>query len=397
MSVNRRHLALGLAAIVAAMAFGGVVVAALAGKFGGRTYPVTVSFDRAGQLLETGGDVKLRGVLVGTISGVTLTADGRALITLAMYPAQRVPHNVTASIRGKTLFGEKFIELRDAGPTEGVLRAGDEITETVEPFELESVLEAALPLLDAVSPGDLGGALAALAEGLAGQEEEARRAIDNGLVALRSLNAHGSDLDRLLAGLDETSGALGRAAPDFVDALGDLDAFNRTVIANAGDVRGALAGAPTWLDALARIVEARYPDLVDLSLRGADILDLVVVHKDALPGTVTALRNFTQAWVETLSVGCADKDGRTIGEVHPSLEGSTCWQIWQLTAEEDKVPGGYTGEDQPSPDGEVAARAYRAQLRRLLGLRFPREASDLAAFLYEPLRDEGGLIPEGVR
>lgn len=394
---NRRNFLLGTAAIAAMAAFSLLVALVLAGSLGGEAYRVTAVFDRAGQLLDQGGDVKLRGVLVGAIDTKVVAPDGTATIVLAMDPSQPVPANVTAAIRGKTLFGEKFIELRDTdGPPEGLLADGDLIPleRTLGAFELEDVFDRALPLLEEVEPGDLRGLLRALAEGVAGQEQQARRALDNGLVALQNLNRNSANLSALLGGLDESSDALSRASPELVEALRQLDAFNRTIVANSSELEGALQNTPEWLDIAGQIMEVRLQDLLDISIKGADILDLASEHRGRLPFTVEALRNFTQAWVTNMSVGCVDASGSSIGEVHPELAGSTCWQVWNLSAENPKSPGAYSDADQPKPDSATAGRAYRAQLRTLLRVPFPDEVSDLSSLLYSPVRDHYGLIPE---
>ncbi|MGH2725482.1 MAG: hypothetical protein ACRDKS_00735, partial [Actinomycetota bacterium] len=81
-------------------------------------------------------------------------------------------------------------------------------------------------------------------------------------------------------------------------------------------------------------------------------------------------------------------DGVSVETVNP---GSTCWQVWALTAEKSRP--GY-GPEGPMPGSEVAAAAYAAQLRQLLRLPFGTSASGLANLLLAPIRDPRGLIPE---
>lgn len=392
-----RYVLIGLAAILATAMFGVYVINGLGGRTGG-PFQVKVSFERVGQLLRVSGDVKLRGVLVGQIHEIAKHIDGAAEVTLTLQPEHRIPGDVSATIRGKTLFGEKFVELIDPpAPSGALLRHGDEIPEsrTIPPLELEQVLDSLQPLLDAVEPGQLGGAIGALAKGLAGQEDEARRAIDNTLVLLETLGASRADLDRLLSGLDEGSDAFARATPDFVAALAELDVLARELIENSDDLRAVLGDAPEWLDMAAKLVEDRYTDLVDLSVKGADILALVASHASDLPATVEALKAFTQAWVTNLSSPCENIAGVSVGEAHPSLAGSTCWQVWALTSEKNRVPGGY-GPEGPMPGSAVAAAAYTAQLRQLLRLPFGTAPSDVATLLHRPIRDARGLIPEAL-
>lgn len=394
----------GAVGILLTIGFFGFVIRSLSGDQRG-AYLVSASFDRAGQLLKEGGDVKLRGILVGRISDIQRAPSGRITLSLAMDGSQMVPKDVTASIRGKTLFGEKYVALiDDRAASSDRLRDGDVIPQdrTVEPFELEQVLQTALPLLEVVEPGDLGGALRALAEGFAGQEDEGRRAIDNGLLALQGLNEQNEGLARLLSGLDESTSALAVSAPSLISALRDLNELNQTVIANKGDLSGSLKDTPRWLGSLASLMRARYSDLLDIAIQGNDVLDVVTAKRSVIPTTVEGLKNFTQAWVTDLSVGCKKASGQTIGEAHPNrpdgtgLEGTTCWQIWQVDNRADPKENktAYTGSDRPVPNPQAAQAAYLAQLRTLLALPFGREVPALSPLLFDAIKDANGLVPE---
>jgi phospholipid/cholesterol/gamma-HCH transport system substrate-binding protein len=404
MSAARRNLVLGLAGIALTVGFVAFVLSSLGGHPGG-PFQVKVTFARVGQLLRVSGDVKLRGVQVGQVAKIEHRSNGTVVVTLALHPGMQIPEDVSATVGAKTLFGEKFVALEDPKRPNGkLLRNGDVIPEdrTTPPFELDQVIAALVPILDSAQPGDLGGALHALAVGLAGQEQDARDAMDKGLTALGVLATHKGDLDRLLAGLDPSTAALNKASPDLVASLKSLDTLSRQLVTDSSDVQALLRDAPTLLNKLAALVNDHYNDLVDISVKGADILDIVAAHRSALPSTVAALKTFTQDWDTNLAIPCTNSSGQTVGQLHPSLEGSTCWQLWVLTAEAMKNPGGYTGNGPvPAPatssgaDAKTAA-AYRAQVRQLLALPFGTEPSTVALLLNAALTDDGGLIPEAL-
>lgn len=394
---RRRNALIGLAVVVAIVAFSVYVVGGLSGRVS-NSFPVTITFDKVGQLLRVTGDVKARGVLVGKIAEINHFTNGKAQVVLALDRGQQIPADVSATIRGKTLFGEKFVELIDPPrPTGELMKPGARIPEsrTIPPFELEQVLQSLIPVLDAAEPGDLGGALHALAEGVAGNEETARRTIDNALVVLRTLAENRDDIDRLLAGGDRGSESLRRVSPDLVAALDDLDALARHLVANQDALRSVLRDAPTWLDIAAELVEARYTDLVDLSVKGADVLRLVAQHRFRLPSTVESLKNFTQDWVTNLSAPCKNAAGQVLGDAdfHPELAGTTCWQVWIISAERERNPGGY-GPEGPTPGPGAASAVYPAQLTNLLALPFGSRPTPLQLMLYRSFLNARGLIPE---
>ena len=131
-----------------------------------------------------------------------------------------------------------------------------------------------------------------------------------------------------------------------------------------------------WSTDELELLSVRNQDLVDISVKGADILDIVAAHRSALPSTVAALKTFTQDWDTNLSIPCTNSAGQTVGQLHPSLEGSTCWQLWVLSAEQTKNPGGYTG-DGPTPAPSTASsadpRTTRSKRRSTTPPAWPRE------------------------
>src|SRR6202022_2323277 len=74
--------------------------------------PATLTSDRAGLVMETNAKVKLRGVQVGRVSGIT---GGKEPVVLKLQidadQIQYIPANVEAQIRATTGLGAKFVDL----------------------------------------------------------------------------------------------------------------------------------------------------------------------------------------------------------------------------------------------------------------------------------------------
>jgi len=311
-----------LALFAAAVAVTGIF---LAGGFrGGIPVDAVFSAPGIGQQLPVGGDVKIRGVLVGHISGIDLTEDGNAVIELSLNGDDDVPIDASAEIRSKTVFGEKWVELiPPAGSDEGpFLRSGDVIPDerTKEPLEFERALQLGHDLLSAIPPGDLARALEALAEGFAGQEASGRTAIDRGLVALRAVNSRAGELDLSLRQLREFSEWLDENDSDLVSFMESLDSANRALVGAAPAFRSNLQSVPAFFDSLASFQERVEDDLGRLVEDGATVSEIVAARADNLTDIVVQLRAFTTVWNSGLSQPC--------GGVFES--GLTCWQLYQL-------------------------------------------------------------------
>src|SRR5436305_11723479 len=74
--------------------------------------PVSMHISRAGLQLLPGSDVKIRGIIVGSVDQITSNGEG-AEITLRLSPAKakHIPANVSARLVPKTIFGEKYVDL----------------------------------------------------------------------------------------------------------------------------------------------------------------------------------------------------------------------------------------------------------------------------------------------
>lgn len=313
-----------------------------------------------GQQLRAGGDVKVRGVLVGRISKISLDG-GDAVLDLALDSDVELAADSVAEIRSKTIFGEKWVELipppRSTAPA---LVAGDVIDDdhTIEPLELEQALQLGHELLSELPLGDLAGVLEALADGFSGNEGSARTAIDDGLVALRAVTSRSDGLDLSLRQLRDFSEWLDVHSGDLLSFMGALDRANRALLATEDEFVASLDSVPVFLDRLAAFQERTESDLGRLAEDGADIGELVAARADALVDIVVQLEAFTTVWNSGLKQPCA-------GEYESNM---TCWQVYQLPGLDSRgIYGRSTPlNDEPGDPGKAVRSTYRARLLRAL-------------------------------
>ena len=114
-------------AILALVAAGSTV--AVRWAYGGYDHDARIDarFPHAGQALQAGSDVKYRGVNVGKVRSVRLAGRGEDVV-LELKPWAKVPRSTTATVKPKTIFGEKYVELatRPGAPGQ-YLRTGDRL------------------------------------------------------------------------------------------------------------------------------------------------------------------------------------------------------------------------------------------------------------------------------
>jgi virulence factor Mce-like protein len=302
---RRTNAIVGAAALLAIVVLGYVLALYLGGTFE-PGYEVSARFARAGQLLRPGSDVKLRGVLVGSVARIEIERSGKAVVTMRIFRDQEVPRNVQAAVRAKTLFGEKFIELRIPDrPSERRLAAGDRIPEsrTIPPFEVETILEKGVPILNAVDPQAFAAALHALAEGFVGNEDELRRATVQGLELLAETERTLPNLERNLVHLRNFAAALKDVDADLLDALEGLAAVGEAIRRHPDEFRETVSALVPLARDLGDVLTARRGDLGDLAGRGRPVLEAVEARAPRLPGVVDVLDGFLGVWVADLSEG----------------------------------------------------------------------------------------------
>lgn len=335
------------------------------GLQGGARVTAYFSEPGIGQQLRAGGDVKVRGVLVGRISDIRLEGD-EAVIEFALNDGIELSDESVAEIRSKTIFGEKWVELiPPSGDPAAILVAGSVIDDehTIEPLELERALQLGHDLLSEIPLEDLAATLAALADGFSGQEGSARTAIDRGLVALRAVNSNLPGLDESLRQLDEFSGWLDDNTTTFLDFTAALDSANRALIGAAPEFEASMDSVPVFLDRFAAFQERTEADLGRLAEDGADIGEVVAARADRLVDIVVQLEAFTTVWNSGLSQPCA-------GAYEADL---TCWKVYQLPGDDSRGlyrRGTSPLDDEPGDPGSSAlglSTNDRAEL--LAGLR----------------------------
>lgn len=325
LTARRQHILTGAIALVVFVAVVTVGVKGAFGAFDGG-YELTGSFDAAGQGLLPGSDVKVRGVNIGEVRSIELV-DGDALLTLRIRDGEKIPVDATATIRPKTLFGEKFVDVDPgAAPADGPFLAdGDELTNTLGGFELEAVLTDLYPLLKAVDPAELTTVLGELADGGRGLGEVINRSIVNG-DKLSEVFADNAELtSQFLEDMAALSGQLAASADDLL-ALADAgNVALPTINDREGDLVTLLQQTGRLSNDVADLLEGNRA-FVDASLGDASrTLQVLYDRRDQVIPLVTGLRQYLQTLAVSIRIDVGD--GTLMAAVEGVLGGDLCGTV----------------------------------------------------------------------
>lgn len=138
--MKRNHIETVLGAVVLVVAvifFGFSYSAASVGNISG--YQISARFTGLGGL-GIGDSVQISGVKIGSVAKIELNpTDYMAKVTIAIEDKIKLPTDTSALISSESLLGGKYMELQP-GADDEFLKAGDEITMTQSPQNLEQLL-----------------------------------------------------------------------------------------------------------------------------------------------------------------------------------------------------------------------------------------------------------------
>jgi virulence factor Mce-like protein len=313
-------------------------------------------FENCGQSLREGGDVKLRGVLVGSIGAIERTDEKLCRVEMKLIPedTEHIPANVHAQIRAKTVFGEKWLEILYPESEEQTrIAEGDVIgvDRTIDPLEVETIFDTGMPLLEAVDPENLAALLDALTTGFKGHEEAARRGIDQGLLALAPFLDNKELFNEGITQLKE-SGEVFQATDDtLLEALGSLDEVNRWVIENQALIEDNFEKAPRLLREISTVFDEKFSDLKALVNSGATLVGILADRTDDIDKLLHVLPKFNSAWIRNLDHQCrfrqeSSEEGRERGDPVPGR----CWRVHNIIGHSRGAYAKDPAEDGKRPD-----------------------------------------------
>lgn len=181
---------------------------------------VTVSLPRSGGLYE-GSEVAYRGVRVGRVTELELTADGVEAKVLLDGDAD-IPVDARPKVRSLSPVGEQYIDFQPTSDEEPYLENGDSVDGTAAdlPTNLATTAINLNALIQQVDPDDLKTVLTETARGLKGTEDDLQRMVVQGSVLLNEFDERWAMTQRLIT----NGGRLLRLGEDLIP---DFDSITR--------------------------------------------------------------------------------------------------------------------------------------------------------------------------
>lgn len=245
--------------------------------------------------------VKIGGVAVGKVTGIGVER-GKALVRFEIKSDMVLREGTRVGVRFRNILGQKYLYVYPAerGPAvDGGHRFP--VSQSIDSADVGEFLNAAGPILQSIDPAQANAIVAAVSEGLAGNEQRVRnllsnaaglsdtvgsldtevgRVVDNLDLAIGALAQRDADLNQVITNLQGLSGTLGDHNDDlvsFVDSFtGLMTEVNRLLTENRGDIDATIGNLVTVTDMLRQNRSNLEQTLIDT------------------PGTFASLHQFTR-------------------------------------------------------------------------------------------------------
>lgn len=238
----------------------------------GNAYRLKAVFNSASGVVKDG-PVLLAGIEVGHVESMVVE-NNQAAMTLVLATDVKVFQDARATIRAKSLLGEKFIEIQPGTNSKPALANGQEIKHTVTPVELDEVLAHLSPVLTQIDPDDIKTLIHTAAAAVKGREKQLGDLIDGTSKMFKLVSDNESTLQRIIQNLDgvtmEANDFLKSNRHRLVRMINNIDRLTQSLNRDT----------PQLVNNLNRMMKDVQPMTTKLGQRGGQLVDSFIQITD---------------------------------------------------------------------------------------------------------------------
>ena len=268
---------------------------------------VTLRTSTPGLELNPQSDVKFQGLRVGEVKEIT--SDGRtATIELALDEdkLRMIPANIDAAIVPKTLFGEKFVDLRlPKTPESARLVAGGEIEQSTTSVEIGTLFSNLVPVLEALKPEQLSVILNSLARAVDGRGATLARSLNQLQDFLAEVDPHLDTFTDDIGKFADTTDIYADSAPEILQLLDAAAGISRELLLpQEQQFSAVLDQVIDTSDDTRQVLATNAQNLIRLAGESRPVLALLDEYSRALPCFLKGLHTFSTLGNKTIgSIG----------------------------------------------------------------------------------------------
>ncbi|MFG2057562.1 MCE family protein [Micromonospora sp. NPDC048930] len=288
-----------------------VIVAALLGAFQldriaaltGRTYQAAFH-DASG--LATGNEVRVAGVRVGVVTAVELAREAPPYVRVRFRvddDGVRLGRDTGATIRIKTVLGQKYLALSPAGPGKLPEDAQIPLARTAAPFDVVQAVTGLADTLDKVDTDQLAQAFTVLSDTFADTPASVTTSL-TGLSRLsRTVASRDAELRALLARARTVTGVLAQRDEEFRKLVTDGEKLLAEVSRRRDAIHQLLVGTDQLATQLSGLVADNRTQLEPALRKLRDVVAILQRNRDDLEQTIRRMGPFVTAFANVVGNG----------------------------------------------------------------------------------------------
>lgn len=243
--------------------------------------------------LNSGDEVKLAGVTVGQVDGIT-TQHGLALVSFSVNRGVRLPVDTRVGIRWHNVIGLKYLYLYPSGSGGRYLRPGATIppSQDAGDADIGEFLNALGPVLQSIDPAEANAFVQGVLGGLQGNLDQVGSLIDNAATVSNTVGSLQLQVGRVIDNLSTVVGALGGRSQDL-----------QQVVSNLATISSSLASRNATLDAVVENFSKLSGEFAGLVGTNRSNLDTIISSLQTISATLASHKGDLEADLSTLTAG----------------------------------------------------------------------------------------------
>jgi len=248
--------------------------------------------------LVPGNEVRIAGVKVGKVTGVSLNKD-RVRVTFRV--DEPLGDRTSATIRIKTVLGQKFLSLEPAG--DAPLKDEIPLERTASPFD---VMQAVTGLADTVKQIDtvqLARAFDVLSEAFADTPASMKASLDGLSRLSRTISSRDEQLRALLARANQVTTVLAARDEEFAKLVTDGNLLLAEVARRRDALHRLVEATVALSDQLIGVVQDNRQQLQPALQQLREVVSVLQRNRDKLAATLRGLAPFLKAFANVTGNG----------------------------------------------------------------------------------------------
>jgi phospholipid/cholesterol/gamma-HCH transport system substrate-binding protein len=259
------------------------------------------AFSEAGGLLK-GDDVRIAGVKVGKVESVDL-AGSHVEVDFTVTEPVRFGTQTGASVRMKTLLGQKYLALEPAGA--GQLKEDAEIPvdRTVSSYDIVDAFSDLASTTERIDTDQLATSLTVLATEFRDSPPQVKAAL-SGLSRLsHTIASRDDELKRLLASANSVSGTIAQRNKAVESIIKDADLLLVELNARRDAIHTLFTNTSAMAQQITGLVRDNRADLKPALDQLTKVTAVLEKHEQDLSDTIAAMAPFTRLFANVLGNG----------------------------------------------------------------------------------------------